>query len=486
MARATTAGAANETGLLRRLTQWGATAVAFASCGATAGLFSLYGFSLSSSGPAFIWGWLLVAIEMGAVVLVFAELASHYPFAGSMYQWPARLVGERLGWWVGWLYLFAQIAVLNAVYFVLPLSLIPLFGLPNTLSWQLGIALGALVVATLVNGFGVKALGRTSQLGVIAELIVLVGITSLVLIFGHSQSPRVFLSSGGTATSLHQWLPTLFAGGIMVSLWVLYMFETGGTVGEETADARRAAPRAIIGAWIGSVVVGFYFLGAFILSTPDIKKNMASGTPITDIVNHALPDEFSKLFLALIAGVTILNANAIFTATSRQLFSMARNGHLPFAKQLARTRNGSPLTAIVVVAVLTGLPFFVSQQVSVLTIGATATIYLCYVMVMVFVIIARLRGWPGERAVFSLGRWGLPITVFAFVTSLLVALTLFWPRDSINPVWHFGIRAAYWIVGIPLIMGAIYYAVAGRHKYAPKNVDVDHSAIITRAASSGE
>ena len=60
---------------------------------------------------------------------------------------------------------------------------------------QLGIALGALIVATVTNGLGVKVWGRSSQLGVIAELIVLVVITSLVLVFGHAQSPTVFLSS---------------------------------------------------------------------------------------------------------------------------------------------------------------------------------------------------------------------------------------------------------------------------------------------------
>ena len=482
MSRETAVGQADEPRLLRKLSKWGAGAVAFASCGATAGLFSLFGFSLGSSGPAFIWGWLLVAVVMGAVVLVFAELASHYPHAGSMYEWPSRLVGERAGWWVGWLYLFAQIAVLNAVYFVLPLSVIPLLGLPNTLPWQLGIALGALIVATVTNGLGVKVWGRSSQLGVIAELVVLVVITSLVLVFGHSQSPTVFLSSAGTGSSLQQWLPTLFGGGIMVSLWVLYMFETGGTVAEDTEDAPRAAPKAIIGAWFGSVLVGFYFLGAFVLSSPDIAATMASETPVTDIIDNALPSGFSKLYLAMIAFVTLLNANAIFTATTRQLFAMARSGHMPFAKQLSRTRDGSPATAVVVVAVLTGLPFVLSQQVSVLAVGATAAIYVCYVAVMFFMIIARLRGWPRERAAFSLGRWGLPVTVFAFVTSLLVAVTLFWPRDTTNPVWHLGIRAAYWLVGIPLIIGAIYYVVAGRHKYAAVLVDPDEATAVAVAS----
>jgi amino acid transporter len=36
--------------------------------------------------------------------LVFDQLASHFPFAGSMYQWPSQLAGKLVGWGIGWIY----------------------------------------------------------------------------------------------------------------------------------------------------------------------------------------------------------------------------------------------------------------------------------------------------------------------------------------------------------------------------------------------
>ena len=90
--------------LSRALTALTNGALTFAGVGVFAGLFSLYGFSISGVGGAEFWGWPLVAVSVGAMVLVIAELASKYPFAGSMYQWPTILAGKRVGWWMGWVY----------------------------------------------------------------------------------------------------------------------------------------------------------------------------------------------------------------------------------------------------------------------------------------------------------------------------------------------------------------------------------------------
>jgi amino acid transporter len=72
--------------LKRALTAVTNGAITFAGVGVFGGLFSLYGFSMSGVGGSEFWGWPLVGISVGSMVLVFAELASKYPFAGSMYH----------------------------------------------------------------------------------------------------------------------------------------------------------------------------------------------------------------------------------------------------------------------------------------------------------------------------------------------------------------------------------------------------------------
>ena len=49
------------------------------------------------------------------MALKFAELASHFPVAGSIYQWSKRLSNRTLGWFTGWIYFWAGVITVTAV-----------------------------------------------------------------------------------------------------------------------------------------------------------------------------------------------------------------------------------------------------------------------------------------------------------------------------------------------------------------------------------
>ena len=85
------------TELRRRLTLRSNAALVFASVGATAGLYSLFAFSLGTSGPSFIWGWVATVIGVAALCCMWAELAAHYPLAGAFYHWGTAVAGSRVG-----------------------------------------------------------------------------------------------------------------------------------------------------------------------------------------------------------------------------------------------------------------------------------------------------------------------------------------------------------------------------------------------------
>ena len=57
------------------------------------------------------------------VALNFAELASHFPVAGSIYQWSKRLSNRTLGWFTGWFYFWAGVLTVTAVAATVPLVL---------------------------------------------------------------------------------------------------------------------------------------------------------------------------------------------------------------------------------------------------------------------------------------------------------------------------------------------------------------------------
>lgn len=446
--------------LPRRLRLSQTAALTFSTVGATAGLYSLFGFSLSSSGPAFVWSWLLVGVSVGAMCLMWSELASHMPLAGSFFHWAKAVGNNATGWWVGWLYLFAQCIVLTAWYFLVPITLGPLIGVEFTAVQSALVAFAIIVGATLLNALGIELLGKIILVGVILELIVAFALTGWLFIASDHQPIGIFFDLG-SASSLSAWIPGFIGGGIFLSLWVLFTFESAGAVGEETHDAHRAAPRAILLAFVGTMIIGTFFLVTVILAIPDVDAITASNNPLPDIFDAWLPGWVAKAYLALLLGIELLGCNAFFTAVSRQVFGMARAGQLPMSKALSRTHNGTPYRAIILVGFVTSLPLLIAQQMSILASGATAAIYVSYVLLLGLLLFARLRGWPRKKAPFSLGRWGIPVNIVALVLGVLSLATLLWPRDATNPeLW--GARASYWLIGTPLVLGAAFYFTRGR------------------------
>ena len=284
--------------LTRVLTALTNGALTFAGVGVFAGLFSLYGFAMSSVGGAEFWGWPLVAVSVGAMVLVIAELASKYPFAGSMYQWPTILAGKRVGWWMGWVYAGALFPLMTAYYASLPVLIHPLFNLAPSFTTDAIIIVIAAAIAVVWNVARIGTLGRITEWAMGLELTVVTIVCLVTFILGAkhfgnlTQTAAVTTTSSGAATvqvlsGLKNVFPLFVGAGVFNALWVLYTFENGGTLGEETVDAGRNAPRAVIGAYLFAITAGFLFLLCLTPSIPDMKAAMLGGVPAQNAITAA-------------------------------------------------------------------------------------------------------------------------------------------------------------------------------------------------------
>ena len=90
-------------------------ALAFSFISVSTGSFGNFGYGLGLGGPMMFWTWFIIVGGQFIVALGFAELASHYPVAGSIYQWSKRLSHRTLGWFTGWFYFWAQVLTVTAV-----------------------------------------------------------------------------------------------------------------------------------------------------------------------------------------------------------------------------------------------------------------------------------------------------------------------------------------------------------------------------------
>src|SRR3984893_13985152 len=187
--------------LTRALTALTNGALTFAGVGVFGGLFSLYGFSMGAVGGSEFWAWPLVGISVGAMVLVIAELASKYPFAGSMYQWPTILAGKRVGWWMGWVYAMAMFPLMTAYYASLPVLIHPLFNLAPSFTTDEIIIVIAAVIAVLWNIARIGILGRIAQWAMVLELSVVIVVCLLTFIVGAKHFGNLTQTATVTTTS---------------------------------------------------------------------------------------------------------------------------------------------------------------------------------------------------------------------------------------------------------------------------------------------
>jgi urea carboxylase system permease len=440
-------------------------AVAFSYISVSTGTFSLFALGLAAGGPAFFWTWPIVAVGQFLVALNFAELASHFPIAGSIYQWSKRLSSPTLGWFTGWIYFFAGILTVTAVSVTIPIPLLAIF--PNIPATIIGmpsatfIALVAIIVCIIINVAGVRLVSIINNIGVVAEIIGMIGFALVLLIF-FNHNPISFLFTGphtdlqaavpATATTAaipaQPWTPGLgfgyfgaFTAALFMSLFVIYGFDTAGTLGEETRNPQRNAPRGVLWSIGLSSIAGFLFLAGTILSIKNYAKieglaDAGSTTTLPTIIQDALGPVWGNIYLFVVLIAVFVCLLAIQSATIRLMFSMGRDGRLPFGKVwgTVNAQFRTPLWAGIAVGVLAAIPFLYSQAIAVLVTGATGLIYLSYFMNNTASLNARLKGWPHEKSPFRLGRWGIPVNILALIYGGLMI---------INFLWYGGLRNVY-------------------------------------------
>jgi amino acid transporter len=472
--------------LRRSLGVFSSFAVAFSYISPSTGIFALFYLGLTTVGGVFIWSWPIVATGQFIIALGFAELSSHYPVAGSVFQWTKYLSGKTYSWFTGWIYLFAGILTVASVCATLPLALIPAF---NNMGWNLAqshsnqriIAIIALVAITLLNIFGVRAVALINNTGVLFEILGMVVFAFVLAIFHHHQSAGVIFHTGGTSLTTGTFLIAMF-----MSLYVIYGFDTASTLAEETKSPRTEAPKAVLASVIGAFVIGAVFLYACLLAIPNLGEAIKGAWGPSNIIDANFGNGFSTVFLLVVSAAIFVCCLAIETSTIRLCFGMSRDDQLPGSPVLRKvnTTLHTPIASCIVIGVLAGLTFIQYAGVFIIAIAATGMIYLSYFIGNIALLRARLRGWPRRPAPFSLGRWALPTTLLALLYGGGMIVNIAWPRAATNPTpyqavdanghlqlnfgWHWlNHRPVLWTVLIVIvIVGALYFAFVQRFKPA--------------------
>jgi urea carboxylase system permease len=453
------------------------------------GTFQLFFFGFAFGGPAYWWSWPLVFFGQVMVAMCFAELAANYPVAGSIYNWSKRLARATTSWMAGWMMLTASIVTIAAVALAYQLTLPQIWD-----GFQIygdgegkydfatnAVILGAVLIAftTIINAIGVKLMAQINSTGVFIELVAAV-LLIIALAVNITRGPDVVLETQGRGDGQALGYLGAFLAASLASAYVMYGFDTASSLGEESIDPRRNAPKAILRALIASFIIGGLILLTALMAVSDINAEELSTVGLQFIVLDVLGSTVGKIFLISVAiAITVCNL-AVHTAAIRMAFAMARDNNLPAGSALARVhpKTKTPIIPAVVIGVIALLILVVNirqpQIFTVITSIGIIMIYIAYLLVTVPMLNKRLRGeWPprddeaGRLGYFSLGRWGLPVNLIAVVYQVIAITNLAWPREEIYGADHWYFQyGAFVFVGLIVGAGGIYYFAVQRDKAA--------------------
>jgi urea carboxylase system permease len=466
--------------LKRSMGSFSSFAAGFSYISILTGLFQMFHLGYGVAGPGFFWTWPFVLVGQLLVALCFAELASRFPLSGGVYQWAKFTGNPFLGWMTGWIYLACLIVTIAAVAMALQVSLPQIsnsFQIIGNSNDAKSVAVNAIllgsvliIISTLVNARGIKLLALINNIGVFTELIGIV-LLIILLFLNRVRSPIdavVHIKNAGSFFNAFPGVKIFFAATALTASYVLYGFDTAGTLAEETHDPRKKAPRAILQALLAAGFAGLLVLLLALMAVPSFSMpdlgNINGGLPM--LVKSVLGETTGRLFLCNVIFAIVVCTFAVHSGAVRLMFAMGRDGYLPFSKSLSHVsaKTQTPvlatllcgLAAIIILAVNLQFPKVFELVTSIAILWANLAYWIVVALQLRNRIILTRNGEDAD-ARFSLGKWGFPVNILALIWSSFMVINVSWPRTATYGEGWYNQYAA-WIYTTGLIcLGVLIY-----------------------------
>lgn len=340
--------------------QIGGLSLLFIALGAMIGSGWLFAgmYAAEHAGPAAIVSWVIGAVIMGTIALVYAELASSLPVTGGLARYPHLAFGGTVSFmaswacWLGYVVIapIETMAILEYMGNLLP-WLTTVEGTTRSLSMAgTGVAAAILTVLTVVNLLGVKWMAESNAWLTWWKLAVPVGTAVVLMSFSFEFSN--FTSHDFAPNGISGIFAAVSMGGVALSL--LGFRAVVELVGEAKNPAKNL-PRAIIGSIVIATIIYIVLQVAFIGVVPaaDLEhgwSHVVSKGPSGPFAAFAMALGLSWLGVVLYIDsvASPLGTALICTAgTSRLSVAMVRNRNIP--RWIGRiNQRGVPLRALVV------------------------------------------------------------------------------------------------------------------------------------------
>lgn len=429
-------GYSYDTTFKREMSFWGNVSLGFTYLSPIAGIYSMFAISLGQAGPPMAWALVIALVGQFFVALIFGEVVSNYPVAGGVYPWSRRLWGRKWAWMNGWIYVVALVGTIAAVAYGAAPFIASVFGTELGAGGTVLVALGTLVIATILNFSGTKVLSLAATVGLIAEMIGAVVISLYLVLFHRQHDFSIFFDNQGIGNDAPGGYLGAFAAAALIGMFAYYGFEANGDVAEEIKDPSRRVPKAMrMTLYIGGFAANLLVF-SLVLAVPDFQA-VASGED-ADPIGAMLQNAFGPIFPVVMFVIVVAFLSCITSlqaAASRLIYSMGRDGFLPASRFLAKfnERRHVPHNALLMAALFPAavvvFSLLLENALTAMVGFGTVGIYVGFQMVVLAALRARIMGWkPAGK--FRLGAWAYPVNIIALVWGIAAVANILWPRPT--------------------------------------------------------
>jgi amino acid transporter len=344
---------------------------------------------------------------------------------------------------------------------------------------EYGIFVVIAVVHGIINSASVKYNGFFNQTSLWWHLVgtLLLVIVALVLtpnkpsaewVFTHFSNETGFSASGYA-----------FLIGLLQSQYTLSGFDSAAHMSDETRDAARSAPRGILYAIGTAALVGMLFLVSVNFCVQDYTRQIVETdiTPaMTQIFLDGVGPKWTIVFTTIVMGAMFFSGSALTLGSSRMVYAFARDGAMPFSKQLAtiNLKTMTPIYAVwfnIVFAILVGLLYIINETAfnAIVSVNTIASSMAYFIPIALKITVARK---VFKRGPFHLGPLSVPINIISLFWILLTSILFICPTEY--PVTPDNMNYAIVVFGGVMGLSVGYYHFRARQWFTGPGKSMEH------------
>lgn len=428
-----------------------------------AGFFLGVGGSIQLAGPAVVISYAVGGLLAFCVLLLLVEMAIARPLAGAFQRFAQEAFGARVGFATGWTYWLAFLigpaseTIAAGTFLHVWFPAIPI--------WAFALAVAALM--TIVNLISVVFFGEVEFWLSLIKVVALV----VFILWGATALTGVLPDSPASVSNLvdHGGFAPAGIFGILGAM-MLVMFSYGGTeaigtAAEESENPARDLPK-VLRSTIFRIVVLFLLSMIVLTAVLPWEKAGTSSSPFVDAMGILGGPVAANImnFVVLTAALSCIDSGIY--ATSRMMYSMAREGFFPAAFAKLSGKHHVPRNAILIsTAVL-----FVGALAAVFAEGAYVWLasFSGFGFMFAWLMIAMAQG-PMRKKFEAEGpmQWKAPMAVPARWISIVLILATMVGQFFIPDGWKTILAGVIW-----LLITVLYFQLFGKKRFLARQAEL--------------